>query len=199
MGKSRLQRNLTGTKRKQDGRGSDTLKELTAKRQKLNMSDSRPPDTKKMLTSNAKKSLKKSPAKARKKSLKLRKQVGMSQQTLDLVSADVADDQTPLKTIVYESYLWDRNSCWLDTSLELIYHAALRNFDDFTVTFRLLPAKTGFQEMYNGFNIRHQKGLLCSSRELSNTRNIFRELLHNERRAMFRQIGHQQPLLVCSI
>lgn len=171
--KPRRQRNpdteLSKSKRKHDGRGPDTLDELT-KRKKLNTSDGRPPDTKKALT--AKKGTK-----------------PLKQQILQFSVPDPT-------IVVYTSYVWQSNSCWLDTSLEILYHGFLRNRTDFNMAFGDLPEKTGFREICDMFNMRHSKGPSCSSKDLSDRRNRLRELLHQERRVMLRHIGSAQPLLV---
>lgn len=52
------------------------------------------------------------------------------------------------------SYPWKANSCWLDTSLELLFVCAMRNFDDFSTVFDTVPRSSGLHAFYSTLNLR---------------------------------------------
>ena len=89
----------------------------------------------------------------------------------------------------YKSYIWQSNSCWLGTSLEILYHGFSCNYVDFTIAFGDLPEKTEFWEICDVFNMRHSEGPSCSSKDLSEKHNQLHELLDQECHVMHRHIG----------
>ena len=52
------------------------------------------------------------------------------------------------------SYPWDANSCWLDTSLELLFVPVMRNFNDFSSLFNSVPKNSGLYALYTTLNSR---------------------------------------------
>jgi len=50
------------------------------------------------------------------------------------------------------SYPWDANSCWLDTSLELLFVSVMRNFDEFSSIFKSVPKNLGLYALYTALN-----------------------------------------------
>lgn len=94
--------------------------EAAAKRRQKN--DGRPPDTSKELLKSPRASPMKSKT-VKPKSIKP-KTVKFATPVID-------------KPIGMPSYKWKASSCWLDTSLEILYITVSRNFDDFT---RFMPS-----------------------------------------------------------
>ena len=114
VGKKRRQRNPEGRsrKRKNDGRGPDTLDELVKpKKRKTKASDGRPPDTKKALVPTTRKNRRITVPKS---TMCLRAQKPMTP------DAQVAHVSQPTRSpqFGYHSYIWLANSCWLDRSEE---------------------------------------------------------------------------------
>lgn len=69
-------------------------------------------------------------------------------------------------------YPWNRNSCWLDTSLQLLYVALLRCLDDFTGIYQALPAKSVLKVVLASLLQRHN---------LESQDNNGAQMLENER------------------
>lgn len=51
-------------------------------------------------------------------------------------------------------YKWDRNSCWIDTSMQLLYIGLQPDWSDFEVAFRGLSAGDPLSQFFNTFNRR---------------------------------------------
>lgn len=85
------------------------------------------------------------------------------------------------------SYKWANNSCWLDTALELLWNAAMRNFNDLRTAFSGLRASelqsTPLYALYRLLDTRRDLYLTNSSNHtvevLSKQRDDFRKCLHN--------------------
>lgn len=91
------------------------------------MNDGRPPDTSKELMQNAK-------GKKKKKSSPEEAATLTTDPPNPALKADnikTALPQTLQSLKHHVSYKWSNNSCWLDTSLELLFMTATRDFDDF--------------------------------------------------------------------
>ena len=52
------------------------------------------------------------------------------------------------------SYVWQNNSCWLDTSLELLHATVSHGFDDFTQVCRHLPSDSVRQVLFDMLEVR---------------------------------------------
>jgi hypothetical protein len=81
------------------------------------------------------------------------------------------------------SYPWDANSCWLDTSLELLFFATMRNFDEFTSLFDSVPKTTGLYAFFTTLNSRRllENNDDDTTQALRKQRNDLRMVLHQER------------------
>lgn len=88
----------------------------------------------------------------------------------------------------YPSYPWSDNSCWLDTSLELIYQAIMRNYSCFTQAFlnintsmsihrlvHLLDQRRALHRDQREFDLQHSRQVLTFLRD------HFRTLLYELR------------------
>ena len=81
------------------------------------------------------------------------------------------------------SYKWENNSCWLDTSLELLWNALLPDFKGFSSCFSSVPTDDIRQQpLYSLFRLlQFRKDLYISESEnhtvavLTTQRNTFRE------------------------
>jgi len=133
-----------------------------ARKRKKN--DGRPPDTKKELF------------KSSLSSSKSKKKVEFS---------DVESGQT--SPVGHPSYPWQDNSCWLDTSLELLFIALTRNFDEFM---NLVPnlnqsSEHGLQYIAEGFVERRVLGTSPANgivtKSLQHFRNGLRKALAAEK------------------
>jgi hypothetical protein len=97
------------------------------------------------------------------------------------------------------SYPWKANSCWLDTSLELLFLCAMRNFDDFTTAFDSGPQSSAVSAFYSTLNLRR---LIADdvddrivSRTLGEHRDRFRALL--KKRKVVKNVTSASSLMVC--
>jgi len=62
--------------------------------------------------------------------------------------------KSTIRNIDMPSYPWKYNSCWLDTSLELIYITLMRNFDDFAACCDNLAEESALKHIYGMFEER---------------------------------------------
>jgi len=46
------------------------------------------------------------------------------------------------------SYCWNTNSCWLDASLQVLYIAITKQFDEFTGIFKSLKPSSALNVLY---------------------------------------------------
>lgn len=80
-----------------------------------------------------------------------------------------------------QGYRWKANSCWLDSSLELIFQTARRDWDGFIRRFSDAPSSTKLRHVYDALAHRHRLTAEGPSknpgRELSARRDRLRELL----------------------
>lgn len=80
-----------------------------------------------------------------------------------------------------QSYRWKDNSCWLDSSLELIFRTAQHDWDAFSTRFSNAPFNSKLRHLYDTLaqRCRLSMGLKSENpeRELSAQRDEFRELL----------------------
>lgn len=119
-------------------------------------SDGRPPDTSRQLLANSKRKKKK------------------------------ANDGDQTRMANCQSYCWDKNSCWIDTALELIFQTVNR---DFTTTFGPLFANTPqtnvMWPLYQAMDLRHtienDPDHTNMAIVLGNQRDGFRKFLKSER------------------
>ena len=85
------------------------------------------------------------------------------------------------------SYKWANNSCWLDTALELLWNAAMQNFNDLRTAFSGLRASelqsTPLYALYRLLDTRRDLYLTNSSNHtvevLTKQRDDFRKCLHD--------------------
>ena len=54
------------------------------------------------------------------------------------------------------SYCWNANSCWLDASLQVLYIAITKQFDEFTGTFKSLKSGSALNVLYQVVNERFE-------------------------------------------
>ena len=54
------------------------------------------------------------------------------------------------------SYQWKENSCWLDASLQVLYVAITKRFDEFAEIFGSLKQGSPLNSLYQTFNERFQ-------------------------------------------
>lgn len=52
---------------------------------------------------------------------------------------------------IYPSFPWKANSCWLDSSLHLLYIALLDNFEEFSMLCEHLPIDSGIRYIHDFF------------------------------------------------
>jgi len=83
------------------------------------------------------------------------------------------------------SYPWKDNSCWLDTSLELMFTAVMRDFADFEAGCQILPEGIGLRQVYEGFNERREMELQLNEKDqlkaLQGQRDSLRKLLKQKK------------------
>lgn len=53
------------------------------------------------------------------------------------------------------SYPWEKNSCWLDTSLEIIYRTVSRDFQSFSNIFTDTPEDSFSRSLFHAMDCRH--------------------------------------------
>ena len=133
-------------------------------RQKKN--DGRPPDTKKELLK---------PTRTKKEAKKI------------LPTPDVAhnpvktgvDVPTPETGLDYPSYPWNKMSCWLDVSAQLIYVCVSRNFQDYASGYQGVPNIYGLKSLYQILDKRRLSDLAGkkSSSARRTERDSFRKVL----------------------
>ena len=97
-------------------------------RQKQN--DGRPPDTSKELLSGSET---KSPTK----------------------SFSAGNENVKVASLRHASYPWHKNSCWLDTSLELIYVTVARDFPSFSSLSQHLLPEMALRVLFESLELRH--------------------------------------------
>lgn len=98
-----------------------------ASRQRRTKNDGRPPDTIKELLLG-------------KPTKKQKKEVSKLKHVLQVKN---------LKPKGNPSYPWQNNSCWLDTSLELLHATVSHNFDEFTYACKPLPPGSPLRFLYD--------------------------------------------------
>jgi hypothetical protein len=54
------------------------------------------------------------------------------------------------------SYPWNANSCWLDASLQVLYIAIMKRFDEFTGIFKSLKPGSSLNALYQAINERFE-------------------------------------------
>ena len=53
-----------------------------------------------------------------------------------------------------QCYQWSSNSCWLDTSLQMLFVSLLAHLDELAPIFSHLPVDSGLQKVYNHLKAR---------------------------------------------
>jgi hypothetical protein len=99
---------------------------------------------------------------------------------------------------IVPAYPWNRNSCWLDTSLQLLYVALTKYPDDFVRIIKGLPKASGVKEVLNSLQARHgmdPQGI--TSKILGDQRDAIRNLLKKKR--AIASITQFESLFVCPI
>ena len=186
------------------------VKRGEGKRQKKN--DGRPPDTiKELLKAAPKERIKKAPpSKPLKPSLPSKKSQPSKSTSSELKPSSPKKSQTahPSQTSlvsplsqsqptspsqkaplaskepsnIFPAYPWDRNSCWLDTSLQLLYVALTKYPDDFSRIIEGLPKTSGVKEVLNSLQVRHgMDPQAITSKTLGDQRDAIRNLLKKKR------------------
>lgn len=97
------------------------------------------------------------------------------------------------------SYPWNANSCWLDSSLELIFIATMRNFNEFSSIFQAAPAGTALFQLHQTLNDRKlinvdeddQSASLTIAQQRDDLRKALKEA------GVIRTLTSTQPLMVC--
>lgn len=133
----------------------------------------RPPDTTKELVGKHAKSV-------------LKQQEGSSQLILDFGTLPSAQKASKIKKVhqpptVYPSWRWNKNSCYLDSSLELIYAAINLDLADFVVTFDNLSSENPLHHLFKCLNSRWtiEAALEFGDPQLSDQISQERDLLRN--------------------
>ncbi|KAF8075742.1 hypothetical protein FPV67DRAFT_1648897 [Lyophyllum atratum] len=112
----------------------------TSKRRKVN--DGRPPDTKRVLLRQA--------SQKKKSSNRTRQKKG---------NTGDGDVEEQLQSVLGPaSYPWTSNSCWLDTSLQLLYMTVVRHFEEFSSVCQHLPSGSVFHAFSKALVSRHSLG-----------------------------------------
>ncbi|KAF8134056.1 hypothetical protein K438DRAFT_1997887 [Mycena galopus ATCC 62051] len=97
----------------------------------------------------------------------------------------------PTVTVLRPSYAWNRNSCYLDTSLELIFHTVTLDFE------RQFASRS--TELHNGESVKRLFELMSMRREAENRASggvnpeVLKEL--DSRRDNFRKFLHQTRIV----
>ena len=96
------------------------------------------------------------------------------------------------------SYPWDANSCWLDTSLELLFVSVMRNFNEFSSLFNSVPKNSGLYALYTTLNSRrlisYDEDDSMVSRSLKNHRDVLRVVL--KKKGAIKDLKTSQSLTV---
>ncbi|KAF9533317.1 hypothetical protein CPB83DRAFT_903260 [Crepidotus variabilis] len=106
---------------------------------KRKQNDGRPPDTIKELVKSV-------PSKKAQKELTALERF--------LKPASSSSSSTTLPSSESLGYPWSNNSCWLDMSLQLIFKAATRNYEEFSSALENLPSDSLLYHLFNSFNLR---------------------------------------------
>jgi hypothetical protein len=89
------------------------------------------------------------------------------------------------RTTLNPSYPWSNNSCFLDTSLELIFQAVMRDFQEFSIRFKQQETDTTLSLLHRMFELRKlidvEKGEKEPSTWLAEQRDNFREHLRSQK------------------
>jgi len=103
------------------------------------------------------------------------------------------------KTIIQApSYPWNKNSCWLDTSLQLLYVAILKAPKEFTHIFKALPKDSALRMVLSTLLDRHvmdPQGKNMSA-ILRGQRDDIRRLL--KRKKAIKTVSQFESLFVCT-
>lgn len=162
-------------RKRNDGRAPDTSKEVLAKpvRRRRQRNDGRPPDTKKALklqkisTKKKRTKAKRSPSPDSPSSPDSSDSNGtfINSKSGDSDLGDSDDTELPQRIVpkapkqlelAPQSYRWSKNSCWLDTSLELLY-IALSNggLQEFSALCVDLPKNSAILTLHTALIARH--------------------------------------------
>jgi hypothetical protein len=105
------------------------------------------------------------------------------------------------KTNSNPSYPWANNSCFLDTSLELVFQSVMRDFHDFSIRFTSHETETTLYLLHRMFELRKlvdvDEGEKDPSAWLANQRDNFRE--HLRSRKIIQSLSSFESLFVCLI
>lgn len=173
-------------------------KDLAEKKQKKN--DGRPPDTSKELLGTKPK-----PKKAAQS-----KKVGPPPSSLPETTnapptktshqnLKSSKSKTPNTSLILSSpsYPWDRNSCWLDTSLQLLYVAVLHSTFDFMSIEAALPKNSSLRQVVSallGRYYREQGGIPAVADDLAKERDDIRTML--KKKAVISSVSQYNSLYV---
>lgn len=115
---------------------------------------------------------------------------------LKLNKSAVPENLTPA-VIDPPIYPWNRNSCWLDTSLQLLYIAVIRHLDDFTSIHNGLPEKSPLKVVFASLLQRQNMDLEGNSgyQTLRNQRDKICMLLKQNK--AIKSVSHFESLFVC--
>jgi hypothetical protein len=89
------------------------------------------------------------------------------------------------KTNSNPSYCWSNNSCFLDTSLELVFQSVMRDFHDFSIRFTPHETETTLYLLHRMFELWKlvdvDEGEKDPSAWLANQQDNFREHLRSQK------------------
>ena len=95
------------------------------------------------------------------------------------------------------SYPWSSNSCWLDASLQVLYMAVTRDFDEFKTVFKPLDPDFALGALYAIFQDRFDLDFEGdnASAILESQRNALRGFLHNKK--IISSLNKPESAVVC--
>ncbi len=94
------------------------------------------------------------------------------------------------------SYRWNANSCWLDASLQVLYMAVTKQFDEFKTVFQHLKSDCGLKPFYEAINgwVELDLELKDASAILMSQRDQLRIFLH--RKKIITSLDHPESAVV---
>jgi len=96
------------------------------------------------------------------------------------------------------SYPWDANSCWLDTSLELLFVSVMQNFEELSSLFNSVPKNSGLYSLYTTLNsrklINYDEDDHIVSQALKKHRDTLRVIL--KKKGVIKDLNTRQPFMV---
>lgn len=155
--------------------------------QKRKKNDGRPPDTKKELL------------KPPKKTQKVTKQSVLTDYIAKDLSCQASSTAaSPNPVLARAAYPWSGNSCWLDSSLQIVFITVNHDFADFAGGYQDIPKILGLRSLYDIFDKRRISEEQDVDTMLSTIRrkerDSFRKLLRTKK--AIRSINEPESLLV---